>query len=271
MADRQNPSHRNWPDLATLAALLALALPGCHTEARTRSTELLEARIRNHEETIASLRRTLSTAQAERDVALRESESLRSSLKNPGQPVLLAEHAETQLRISSIEINTLFSGGLDRDAEHGDELLTILVVPTDESGETLRASGILEIDAVDFAAPAGEQQIGHWKFDRDRTRKLWHAGLIGRGLQVTVPWQQAPVSESVTIHARLTLPDGREFHSTEPLRVLPPVATPTPPPAPGVTVHDTAGQAEASLTPPLLPRDARIVSQSGLRWKSTSH
>ena len=94
-------------------------------------------------------------------------------------------------------------------------------MPQDKAGDTLRATGKLEIDVVDFAAPTGQQRIGHWDFDRNQTRELWHFGLIGRGIQLTVPWQTPPVSETVTVHARLTMPDGRQFNATEELRVVP--------------------------------------------------
>lgn len=207
--------------LVALSLIGCLLISGCHRGAR-RNTELLESRIRNQEETIASLRRNLSDLEAEHQAARREAKALRASAGDDKRPLMLAEHAETQLRVSTISINTFLSGGLDRDAEYGDELLTVLVVPQDTAGDTLRASGRLEIDAIDFAAPVDEQRIGHWEFDRAKTQELWHFGLIGRGIQVTVPWQRLPISESVTVHARLTMPDGRQFDATEELRVQPP-------------------------------------------------
>jgi hypothetical protein len=272
---RQHPA-REWAtgsrfrSLATILVVVSFAVSGCHRGAR-RTTEVLETRIRNQEETIASLRRNATTLKAERDIARREADAIRANLVKPDQPVMLAEHAETQLRVSSISISRLLSGGLDRDDQHGDELLMVVVVPTDESGETLRASGILEIDAVDFAAPAGQQQIGHWKYDRNQTRDLWHAGLIGKGIQVTVPWQQLPRSETVTVHARLTLPDGRQFDTTESLRVQP-LAT-------GVVgswvseepLSPVVGKARVDLETPLLPdfEAKRVVGLTDPGWQST--
>ena len=198
--------------------LLLAAVSGCNRGTR-RSVELLESRIRNQEETIASLHRNVSTLEAEREATQREADALRAAAKSQNKPVLLAEQAETQFRVSDVSINTYLSGGLDRDGKHGDELLTVLVVPQDKAGDTLRATGKLEIDVVDFAAPTGQQRIGHWDFDRNQTRELWHFGLIGRGIQITVPWQTPPVSETVTVHARLTMSDGRQFNAIEELRV----------------------------------------------------
>jgi hypothetical protein len=256
--------------LATILLVVGVAVSGCHRGTR-RSTELLETRIRNQEETIASLRRDATTVKAELDIARREVDAIRATLKKPGQTVMLAEHAETQFRVSEISISRLLSGGLDRDTEHGDELLTVVVVPMDESGESLRASGTLEIDAVDFAAPAGQQQIGHWKYDRDQTRDLWHAGLIGRGIQVTVPWQKPPRSDAVTVHARLTLPDGRQFDTTESLRVQPPATGVV-----GSWVSEdpysaVVGKARVDLGTPLLPDldDRRVIGLTDQGWQST--
>jgi hypothetical protein len=256
--------------LATILVVVCVSVSGCHRGAR-RTTEVLETRIRNQEETIASLRRNATTLKAERDIARREADAIRSTIEKPDHPVMLAEHAETQLRVSTISISKLLSGGLDRDSEHGDELLNLLVVPTDESGETLRASGILEINAVDFAAPAGQQQIGHWKYDRNQTRDLWHAGLIGKGIQVTVPWQKIPGSKTVTVHARLTLPGGRQFDTTESLRVQPPAT-----PVVGSRVSEDplssyVGKARVDLDTPLLPdfEAQRVIGLTDRRWQST--
>lgn len=225
MAPQKPSQRRHWPRnlcarFSTFLLIAAVSLSGCNRGTR-RSVELLESRIRNQEETIASLRRDVSTLEAEREATQREADALRAAAKTNINPVLLAEHAETQFRISEVSINTYLSGGLDRDGKHGDELLTVLVVPQDKTGDTLRATGKLEIDVVDFAAPTGQQRIGHWDFDRNQTRELWHFGLIGRGIQLTVPWQTPPVSETVTVHARLTMPDGRQFNATEELRVVP--------------------------------------------------
>lgn len=243
--------------------LLLAATSGCNRGAR-RSVELLESRIRNQEETIASLRRNVSTLEAEREATQREADALRAAAKSQNDPVVLAEHAETQFRVSEVYINTYLSGGLDRDGKHGDELLTVLVVPQDKAGDTLRATGKLEIDVVDFAAPTGQQRIGHWNFDRNQTRELWHFGLIGRGIQITVPWQKPPISEIVTVHARLTMPDGRQFNATEELRVVPiesgPPTSPTgllPVPSPDVEtpIEPPAVEPAPSAFPPVEPAE----------------
>lgn len=267
---RPRAARSRFRSLATVLLVVSVAVSGCHRGAR-RSAELLETRIRNQEETISSLRRDATTLKAERDIARREADAIRATIEKPGQHVMLAEHAETQLRVSTISISRLLSGGLDRDTEHGDELLNLLVVPTDESGETLRASGILEIDAVDFTAPAGQQQIGHWKYDRDQTRDLWHAGLIGRGIQVTVPWQKLPRSETVTVHARLTLPDGRQFDTTESLRVQPPASSVVGSFLLEEPLSPVVGKARVDLNTPLLPdfEAHRVIGLTDRGWQST--
>ena len=257
--------------LATILVVVSVALSGCRGAARR--SEVLETRIRNQQETIASLRRDATTLESELDIARREADAIRATLNSkPEQRVMLAEHAEIQLRVSKISISRLLSGGLDRDDQHGDELLTVVVVPADESGETMRVSGELEVDAVDFAAPAGEQQIGHWKFDRNQTRDLWHAGLIGRGIQVTVPWQKMPRSGAVTVHARLTLPDGRQFDTTESLRVQPMQTEVTTSPQTEEAASSQVGKARVDLQTPLLPdfEVKRFIGRSAPGWQSTS-
>ena len=242
----------------TLLAVVSALSGGCHSGSR-RSRELLETRLRNHERTITSLQHSVSSLEEERDVARREVDALRVAARQQDNRVIPAEHAETQLRVSGIAISRMLSGSLDRDGEHGDELLTVLITPVDTSGETLRASGQLEVTAIDFAAATDQQKIGYWSFERDRTRNMWHSGLIGRGIQVTVPWQIQPASDSVTIHARLTLPDGRHFDATEAVRVSVPADTVDTGPT------DNTSSAGTLLPVPALPDSAvpRSDSASG--------
>ena len=263
MAIPHNTS-RSQPFSRTLMAALAVLSVvsfGCHSGSR-RSRDLLETRIRNHEQTITALQRSVSSLETERNVARREADTLRVAAEKKNSVIIPAEHAETQLRVSSIAISRMLSGSLDRDEKHGDELLTVLVAPTDATGETLRASGQLEVTAIDFAAATDQQKIGYWSFNRDRTRDMWHSGLIGRGIQVTVPWQILPASDSITIHARLTLPDGRHFDSTEAIRVWAPaktadsssVDTARPDPAlPDPALSDTAASLPEFHSTPVLP------------------
>ena len=193
----------------TLLLLAAVSLSGCNRGAR-RSVELLESRIRNQEETIASLRRDVSTLEAEREAT--PARGGRFCELRPNRRRILCcwpSMPKRSFRVSEVSINTYPQRRSRPRREHGDELLTVLVVPQDNAGDTLRATGKLEIDVFDFAAPTGQQRIGHWDFDRDQTRELWHFGLIGRGIQITVPWQTPPVSGNSHRPRRLTMPDGR--------------------------------------------------------------
>lgn len=215
LSDRFTVTHA----LAAIFIVASVCVSGCSSGSR-RKTEALASRIRSQEETIASLQRAVGELEAERDAARREAATLRASTKNPSTKFFLTEHAEVQARVVGIEISRFLSGGLDRDGQPGEELLTVLVSPVDAGGDTLRATGKLDIEAVDFKASVEKQRLGRWSFSGDEAKDLWHAGLIGRGIQVTVPWKTAPTADTVTVHARLTLPDGRTFDATEELRVM---------------------------------------------------
>jgi hypothetical protein len=149
-----------------------------------------------------------------------ESRALRQSLNNL-TALPSPEQAENSFRVTGIEIVSLLSGGLDRDDEPGDELLTLLVSPQDRTGETLRTDGTLTVEAFDFSQTGEQQRIGLWEFAGRDLADLWHSGVIGRGFRLVKPWQTMPSSGEVTVHVRLVSSDGRQFNQTGRLTVTP--------------------------------------------------
>ena len=206
-----------------LAAALLCAGACCAVGCRgpSQRVQSLEAQLRQQDGRIIALSRSLEEANAELEASAYETRILRQSLSDLSVPPA-PEEAETAIRIKDIEIVSLLSGGLDRDGVPGDELLTLLVSPRDGSGETLRTSGQLIIEAFDFAGSDEQQQrIGHWEFADAELSDLWHSGVIGRGFRLVDRWQTAPSGKAVTVHARLVTKDGRQFDRTAQLSVVP--------------------------------------------------
>jgi hypothetical protein len=201
--------------------VLAL-LSGCNS-ASIRSTDRLEAQLRDQQRSVDSLQSQLAQVESKLAASRRESAALRKELSRTdslrqvgGGGVALAFHE--QFQADRLEIVTLLSGGLDRDGIPGDELLTLLVAPRDSTGETLKVAGTLAVKAFDYSLPEGEQAIGHWDFDIDESARLWHSGVVGRGYRLTVPLKLAPQAEQITVHARLTTPGGQQLNTTGQIR-----------------------------------------------------
>ncbi len=208
-------------DMTRIAAALLwvgmLCSLGCRWTASNRVGSL-EAQIRTQDARIIGLTQSLEETRAELHAANLEGRALRESLNNLTPPPS-TEQAENSFRVTGIEIVPLLSGGLDRDDEPGDELLTLLLSPQDESGETLRTDGTLTVEAFDFSKTGDQQRIGQWEFAGHDLARLWHSGVIGRGFRVVQPWQTMPSSPEVTVHVRLVSSDGRQFNQTGRLTV----------------------------------------------------
>ncbi len=88
------------------------------------------------------------------------------------------------------------TGGSDFDpARPGEDGLKVYVVPTDQQGDSLKASGTFTVEAFDLSRPS-ELRVGHWDFDAAQARASW----FGKGLLYTYalqcPWQTVPAAQS---------------------------------------------------------------------------
>lgn len=200
--------------------LLPLTQAGCSLSSN-RSQELVEARLRQQDDTIRELERRLQSSNETVAALQQEADTIRLASQQGMQPIP-PEQADSTFRVAKLEVSSLMSGGIDRDQSPGDDQFTLLLTPRDATGNTLRAVGNLDIELLDFTRPSEQQRIGQWQFSRADVGTMWHQGLVGQGYQFTSPWQQLPSSPDVHVHARLTTVDGRQFDATSKLRVTPP-------------------------------------------------
>jgi len=200
--------------------LLPLTQAGCSLSSN-RSQELVEARLRQQDDTIRELERRLQSSNETVTALQQEADTIRLASQQGMQPIP-PEQADSTFRVAKLEVSSLMSGGIDRDQSPGDDQFTLLLTPRDAAGNTLRAVGNLDIELLDFTRPSEQQRIGQWQFSRADVGTMWHQGLVGQGYQFTSPWQQLPSSPDVHVHARLTTVDGRQFDATSKLRVTPP-------------------------------------------------
>src|SRR5262249_60082751 len=109
----------------------------------------------------------------------------------------------------------------DRNGLPGDDGLSVLLTPVDAHGDLVKLAGDIELDLFDMTRPAEEQRLGLWKFTLDEVRTHWHKGFLSAGYLFQVDWQTPPVSSELTLHARMTVADGRQFDATTQVKVVP--------------------------------------------------
>jgi hypothetical protein len=204
---------------------VAIVCCGCRLPSATR-VEPLEAQLRARERRIDELEHRLAETQM----------SLNMTRAESGQTAFVSGHVqqitEVELRptgtgtrqglTEKIVLGSLLSGGLNRDEVAGDELLSVLVVPT--LGDDVRpvTGGRLLLEVFDFTQEAESQKIGQWEFSEAETAEFWHDGIIGTGYRVIVPWQTNPLSGNLTVHARLNRTDGATLDTSSELKIRPP-------------------------------------------------
>ncbi len=108
---------------------------GC---ASRRQFEVLEAELRRHEDAMRAA--ATKTVQLERELvqARQETELLRSRLAATDSGAPLPEQTGHLVRLSGVKINTLLSGGKDRDGQPGDDVLVALISPHDQQGDLVK-------------------------------------------------------------------------------------------------------------------------------------
>jgi len=221
-SDCRNP----WAALRTtvwIASLLMgwVGLVGCSVR---NNADLLEARLRHQEDELRRLQSRLEEKEAELAEARRETQLLRSKLQQKDSS-LGADQITLLAQVERLKINTLLTGGVDRDGQPGDEALSVFLAPQDRQGDVLKVPGTLRLTLYDLGQ-ADREKIGSWTFSPEQMRQHWHRGVLGTGYQFELSWQKPPKSEELVLHAELTTVDNRRFQATTPIRIaLSPVQT----------------------------------------------
>jgi hypothetical protein len=136
-------------------------------------------------------------------------------------PTLPHERMEQLFTAHGLRFGRL-TGGVDTDPNQpGDEQLKVYVVPTDQSGDLLKAAGSFVIEAFDLSR-GEDNRLGRWEYSRDEAAKNWYGDFINYGYAFAQPWQRPPRSNEVTV--RVTFEDaltGRVFTEQKVGRVIP--------------------------------------------------
>ena len=208
-----------------LCAMLAIAslvpVGGCSNFGK-RSRTLVEMQLREQRSENDELRRELQSAQT----ALAETQhKLSMTRRTPdGTEVTLTSGVSgAPGSVERLELNSLLSGGLDRDGIPGDELLSVLVTTVSKSGSAVQTDGTLTVTAFDYSLPAENQRVGRWEWNVDETAGLWSSGVVGTGYRLTKVWEQTPKSGKIVLHARFVGLDGQQFDATRTVTIETPL------------------------------------------------
>jgi len=210
--------------LGVLGSLLLVAT-GCAGHGHVDS---IEARLRQQEDELAQLRTGMREANVQLEASQKEADYLKAQLANADNSSFVPEQAGVLFQVTGLKINTLLSGGLDRDGLPGDDVVSVLIVPHDYQGEPVKLAGSIDIELIDLSQEPPQQQVGRWTFSPSESRRHWYRGFVGTGFQFDLECQQALQSAKLLLHARLTTVDKRQFDASATITVTPSTTKPSP-------------------------------------------
>lgn len=186
---------------------LVIFLTGC------RSPDKVNVQLRKDkqqlEEQIAGLQQQLQAANAR----VSGFEAQRGSL-----PTLPQDRLDKLFTVHGIKLGRLTGGDPSND-KGADEGLKVYLSPVDETGEALKATGAVEIEAFDLSL-GGDNRIGHWAIDSASLRARWRSLGSFRTFVIECPWQKRPqhskLAVKVTFHDELT---GRVYEQIQEVNV----------------------------------------------------
>jgi outer membrane murein-binding lipoprotein Lpp len=136
------------------------------------------------------------------------------------------ERLDLLYTVHRIDLKNL-TGGADLDLQSpGDEALKVYLIPLDESGAPIKATGHVTVELFDLARPH-DNRIGRWELEPAQMKETWRSLLSLNAFVLTLPWQTAPerpdLAVKVTFRDLLT---GRTFDKLTDIRVKPPSSPP---------------------------------------------
>ena len=148
-------------------------------------------------------------------------------------PTLEPSRLDRLFTVSDIRVDRL-TGPADLDpSKPGHEGFKVYVELLDQTGDEFKASGSFVVEAFDLAEGAGGMKLGRWEFPVEQARDNWYSFFTRYEYVLTCPWKDAvPRHPEVTL--KVTFTDeltARQFDHQSVIKVDPPPAAPSTPPA----------------------------------------
>lgn len=211
--------------------LLSCVSLGCAKPSRAN----IELRKQN-----AELRNQVDQLRRQREADRAAIEALESGL--PMVEQLPAERIEGLFTSHGLSFGRL-TGGLDRDRDTpGDEALRVVITPTDQDGQNLKAAGSFVIEAFDLER-GSDVRIGRWEIDQPTARQRWHGSGMLYAYVFELPWQQPPTNAELTIKVSFTDALTGRTHKVQKVVAV------KPPPRPASAPAGTATSSSATSSP----------------------
>lgn len=127
----------------------------------------------------------------------------------------------TSTQVHAVRLQTLLTGGIDRDGLAGDEGIQVVVEPLDTNGKVVATAGQIAIALMDHTLPGGEQRLAFWTYDAQEASKTARRGGLSDGLSFDLMWgsDRYPTHRELDVYVRFTTSDGRHLDTRGKVRV----------------------------------------------------
>lgn len=199
-----------------LLPLAVIAASGC---ASRGNVDLLEARLREQEDQLRSLHAQVDRTNSELSAARRLNETLKQKVVQPASHDQAFDLSERQFQVAGLKINSLLTGGFNRDGKPGDDQVTLVFAPIDRREQPVQVPGHVECELLDLNRPSGQQRLGLWKFDVTKTHTAWQKSLGSFGYRFELPWLTQPSSSALELRVQFHSEHGDQFEASAPIRI----------------------------------------------------
>jgi hypothetical protein len=122
-------------------------------------------------------------------------------------------------RAESLLIHPLLSGGYNTDGTPGDEGVLVVVVPQDADAAPVEAFGEVEVRLAG-TSPSRSGLLAVWRFDADEIAQRYRRTIVGRAIQLDLPWPGDPPADSdLRLGVTLKTADGRTLRAAHDIHV----------------------------------------------------
>ena len=182
---------RRW-SACLLGAVLLIPTGGCALLGGSPSTANIDLRKKN--QALSAQIDTLKQQAAAQDEVIKGLRERQGTL-----PTLPPDRLAKLWTTHGLKFGRL-TGGWDADEKKpGDEGVQIYVYPTDQDGQSIKATGSFKVELFDLA-DVKEPLIGKWTFDLDAAKKAWRGNLADYNYVLQCPWKQrVPAHEELTM------------------------------------------------------------------------